>query len=273
MRLALEYPTIKSPYQTPETKPGWFDRSFPTLSFYRSAVAVVFSAASLAKKGKYGDVQWCTSSYRILKALERIGGRVTVDGLQHLEGLEGPCVVVGNHMSTLETFVLPYLIAPYRPMTFVVKQSLVEYPVFKHVMRSRDPIVVGRENPREDLRAMMEGGLARLQQGISIVVFPQTTRMVEFDASQFNSIGVKLAKKAGVPVVPIALRTHAWSNGRLLKDFGNIHPERAVHFAFGAPLHIEGNGSVQQEQLVQHIQAHLKQWDAQDGKALTDVDV
>jgi hypothetical protein len=49
---------------------------------------------------------------------------------------------------------------------------------------------------------MMDGGLARLKQGISIVVFPQTTRMVDFDASQFNSIGVKLAKKAGVPVVP-----------------------------------------------------------------------
>jgi 1-acyl-sn-glycerol-3-phosphate acyltransferase len=40
-------------------------------------------------------------------------------------------------MSTLETFVLPYLIAPHRPMTFVVKKSLVEYPVFKHVMRAR----------------------------------------------------------------------------------------------------------------------------------------
>jgi 1-acyl-sn-glycerol-3-phosphate acyltransferase len=93
MRLSLDFPTIKCPYQTTDSKPGWFDRSFPTLSFYRSATEVVFTAASLAKKGQYRDEHWCTSSYRILKALERVGGRVTVDGLQHIEGLQGPCVL------------------------------------------------------------------------------------------------------------------------------------------------------------------------------------
>ena len=36
-------------------------------------------------------------------------------------GLDGPAVIVGNHMSTLETFALPGLVVPFKPLTFVVK--------------------------------------------------------------------------------------------------------------------------------------------------------
>lgn len=36
-----------------------------------------------------------------------------------------PVVFVSNHMSTLETFVFPCIIAPVMKVTFVVKDSLV----------------------------------------------------------------------------------------------------------------------------------------------------
>ena len=159
--------------------------------------------------------------------------RIEITGTEHFSRLEGPCVFIGNHMSTLEAFVLPTIIQPLKRVAFVVKKSLVEYPVFGHLMRSRDPIVVGRTNPREDLKAVLEGGAERLRSGISIVVFPQKTRSALFDPAAFNSIGIKLAKRAQVPVVPLALKTDAWGNGALVKDFGKIDPAKAVHFAFG----------------------------------------
>jgi len=37
--------------------------------------------------------------------------------------LPSACVFIGNHMSILETFVLPCLIQPHRDVTFVVKES------------------------------------------------------------------------------------------------------------------------------------------------------
>jgi len=163
-------------------------------------------------------------------------------------------------MSVLETLVLPCIIQPFREATFVVKKSLVDYPVFKHVMRSRDPVLVGRKDPREDLLSVMAGGRERLAQGRSIIIFPQTTRSSEFDPEQFNSIGVKLAARSGVPVVPIALKTDAWGVGRLLKDFGKIHPETTVHFCFGNPLVITGNGRVEHESIVRFIQEKLAKW-------------
>ncbi len=260
MRFELDQPLFTNNYVSPEKRTGWFSRAFPSLSFYMKATDVVFSAASKAKRGIYDDKEWSQSSCDIIKALEHVGVRVQVENLDAILKAEGPCVIVGNHMSTLETFALPFMISPQKAVTFVVKKSLVEYPVFKHVMRSRNPIVVGRENPREDLKSMINGSLERLKAGISIIVFPQTTRMTQFDPELFNSIGVKIAKKAGVPVIPLALKTDAWSNGKMLKDFGPIRTSSEVHFSFADPLTIEGNGAKQQEVIVNHIQKNLAKW-------------
>lgn len=200
------------------------------------------------------------SSYQVLRALERVGIRVEVTGIRHLEALDGPCLVIANHMSVLETFVLPGVIQPIRPVTFVVKESLMTYPVFGHVMRSRDPIAVTRTNPRQDFKTVMEGGRERLARGVSLVVFPQTTRTSSFDPEEFNSIGIKLAQKTGVPVVPLALLTDAWGNGKRLKDFGKIDPSRTVHLAFGEPMVVAGRGSAEHEAVIAFIQGKLKEW-------------
>jgi 1-acyl-sn-glycerol-3-phosphate acyltransferase len=163
-------------------------------------------------------------------------------------------------MSTAETFLLASMVLPWRPITFVVKQALIEYPVFKHIMRSRDPIVVGRENPREDLKAVLGGGQERLQSGISVVIFPQRTRTVTFDRSAFNTIGAKLASRAGVPIVPLALKTNAWSNGKRFKDLGPFLPHEEVRFAFGEPISPEVPSREAQAQVVAFIETHLKAW-------------
>ena len=166
-------------------------------------------------------------------------------------------------MSTLETMVLPCIISQFKDSTFVVKQSLVDYPVFKHIMRARNPITVGRTNPRDDLKAVFEGGEERLKAGISIVIFPQTTRTEVFDPAQFNTIGIKLAKKANVPVVPIALKTDAWGNGKYLKDYGKVDVSKKVWFAFGKPLTITGRGDAEHQQIIDFISGKLKEWGGQ----------
>jgi 1-acyl-sn-glycerol-3-phosphate acyltransferase len=69
-----------------------------------------------------------------------------------------------------------------------------------------------------------------------------------------------LAARAGVPVVPIALKTDAWGVGKLIKDFGKVHPETMVHFYFGDPLIISGNGRVEHEKITGFIQGKLAEW-------------
>lgn len=222
----------------------------------------MFRASRRAKRSRYGDNDWIRSSLDILRALEGTGVRFEITGIDDFKGVEGPCVFIANHMSTLETFVLPAIIAPFKMATFVVKESLVEYPVFRHVMRSRNPITVSRTNPREDLKTVFDGGIERLRKGLSIIIFPQTTRSTLFDPAEFNTIGVKLAKKAGVPVVPVALKTDAWGNGRRLKDFGRIDPSIPVHIAFGKPLWIKDRGNEEHREIIGFITERLKEWQA-----------
>jgi 1-acyl-sn-glycerol-3-phosphate acyltransferase len=247
-------------YRTESRRPSLASRLMPSITFYASMIRIVMQASSKAKRGSYDTADWCRSSLATLRALERAGIRIEITGIDNFRTLAGPCVFIGNHMSTLETFVLPTIIATIKEATFVVKQSLVEYPVFKYVMRSRNPITVGRLNPRDDLRAVLEGGAERLKAGISIIIFPQTTRTPVFIREQFNTIGVKLAKRADVPVVPIALKTDAWGNGRFLKDFGRIDSAKAVHFAFGKPLLIKDRGNEEHEQVVDFIKKKLEEW-------------
>ena len=247
-------------YRTGGHARRWLAGLWPSLAFYSYILSIVFRASAKARRGIYDDAAWSASSLETIRALEHVGARLDISGLDHVAALEGPCVFIGNHMSTLETFVLPVLLVPFKEITFVVKQSLVEYPVFGHVMRSRDPVTVGRTNPRDDLKSVLEGGAERLAKGISIVIFPQTTRTAAFDPKEFNTIGVKLAKRASVPVIPFALKTDAWGNGRLHKDFGRVDISKTVHFAFGAPLRIVGRGSEEHETIIRFISAHLTEW-------------
>ena len=248
-------------YQSPTTTAGWFSRTFTSPIFYVRAYGIVSRAAKLAKANRYDRAAWAQSSRDTVKALESVGVRFKIENPGVIAKLESPCVFVGNHMSTLETFVLPGLIQPHRNVTFVVKKSLVEYPIFKHVMRSCDPVTVNYESIREDLKNMLAGGAERLADGISMVVFPQGKRTTEFDAGKFNTLAIKMAKHAGVPIVPVALRTDAWgSNGRLVRDFGKIRPELPVHIAFGEPMEVSGNGRDCQAEIVRFIGERYRKW-------------
>ena len=121
-------------------------------------------------------------------------------------------------------------------------------------------LAFNRENPREDLRWVMEEGQRRLESDISIVIFPQTTRSVEFDAKKFNSLGIKLAKRCNMPVVPFALKTDAWGLGRRLKDFGRICPEKTVHIHFDEPMTVRGSGKEEHSRVVEFIETNLAEW-------------
>ena len=180
--------------------------------------------------------------------------------MENITRSPGSVLFISNHMSTLETMILPSIIGPHKELTFVVKESLVKHPLFGDVMKSRNPIVVGRTDPRKDLEAVINGGVKRLQNGISIVIFPQSTRSVEFKPEEFNSLGVKLAKKAGVDVVPIALKTDFWCNGKLIRELGPMDHTKHIHIKFGEPMRITGTGKEENQRIIDFIKSSLEEW-------------
>lgn len=251
-----------SKYLSPAREIGFLTRLFPSTVFYCRFMGIIQRAAASAKKGTYDDQVWKESSFEVLDLLESIGVRIEVTNTHLIEKVADPCVFIGNHMSMMETLLLPGILVPLKKITFVVKQDLLEYPVFKHVMRSRNPIAVTRTSPRQDLKTVMSEGMEKLKNGCSVIVFPQTTRAHDFDPKQMSTIGVKLAKKAGVPIIPIALKTDTWTNGKWAKDFGRFDLSKTSHFTFGESLMVEGKGSEEHEAVNNFIADTLEGWGA-----------
>lgn len=231
------------------------------LYFIYKYAGVVLKTRKQAIAGVYGDKEWADSSFYIFRFIEKTGGIFHISGMENIAKSPEPVLFIGNHMSTLETMVLPGIISPLRKVTFVVKESLVKHPLFGDVMRSRNPIVVGRTDPRKDFEAVMNGGMDLLSNGISIIIFPQSTRSIEFRPEDFNSLGVKLAKKAGVKVVPLALKTDFWGNGKFIKELGPIDNRKQIYFKFGEPFPVEGKGKEENQRITDFIQSSLKEWE------------
>ncbi|MDR1856680.1 MAG: 1-acyl-sn-glycerol-3-phosphate acyltransferase [Desulfovibrio sp.] len=253
-------------YLSPAAPARLFGPILPTMSFIaRLFLGPVLWLCGRARFGRCDDAAWVYASVWVTDILERMGGRIEVKGMDAIDAAGGPCVFVANHMSTLETFTLPAIIRPRRPVTFVVKESLTTMRLFGPVMRSRDPIVVGRKNPRDDLVRVLIEGEDRLARGVSVIVFPQSTRSPGFDPAAFNSIGVKLARRADVPIVPIALKTDIWGSGKRVKELGKIVLSLPVHYQFAPPMRVEGQGRETHAAICEYIGEHVARWQREDG--------
>ena len=240
-------------------------KRFPFLAtfiYYIQLFGVILMESLTARKGAYEGKAWARGSLSIFKIVETVGGRYNVSGLKGLIDHQGPLVYVANHMSLLDTLVLPCILLAFDSVTFVVKEGLLRYPVLGSIIRPTHPIAVTRQNPREDLKLVLNKGQTSISQGCSVVIFPQATRSAVFDAASFNSLGVKLARKAGVPVVPVALKTDFQGNGRIIKDMGPVDPRKGLYIKFGKPITVDGNGRVAHQQIVRFISENLTAWGA-----------
>jgi 1-acyl-sn-glycerol-3-phosphate acyltransferase len=250
-------------YQTPKKDKlsfkDWLrldSRIYFTLKYMR----ILLYSRRKARRKTYDRAEWVETSFYVFRFIEKAGGRFHISGMDNILKHNGPVLFIGNHMSTLETMILPCIIESRRRVTFVVKDSLVKHPLFKEIMLSCDPIVVGRADPRKDLETVITEGSERLSKGISIIMFPQSTRSVEFKPEEFNSLGVKLAKKNNVAVVPVALKTDYWGNGKIIKEFGPIDHKKTIFIKFGEPFMVDGSGKEENNKIINFIQSSLSEW-------------
>jgi len=252
-----------SEYHTPEDKkiyrrekilPGNFK------GFYKDYFSRLFALIRIIKKGKYTYQAYAQTSKNIFDDIEGHGGKIHIEGLDNLRQQEGPVVFAANHMGVMETQLLTSIIAP-KKVAFVIKASLLDQPFFKHIMRAVYNVPVKRQHPLEDMKVVMEKGKELLDQGISIIIFPEGTRKDYFSPLEFNSLAVKLASSAEVPLIPLALKTNFWGQGKKIKDLGPLRRDIPIHFSFGQALKPQGRGKKEHQITLQFLEDKLKSWD------------
>ncbi len=221
---------------------------------------IVLKSRKMARSGKYLTPQWEKSSYDTLKLVEDAGGKIHITGLDCIREVKGPVVFISNHMSTMETMIFPCIINPIKKINFVVKESLVNHPLFGDTMQTRKPILVSRSNSREDLMKVLKEGPEMLGTNTSIIIFPQSTRRIIFNPDEFNSLGIKLALKANCQVIPVAIKTDFWGNGKLIHDLGPLRRKEPIHIAFGPAIKPSGNGKMEHQKVIDFIGSRSKEW-------------
>lgn len=232
--------------------------------YYMSAlVKIVLRYRQHTLTGRFDKATWARAAMDFFELMEQCGGKFHIAGLDRPRGVDGPLVFIANHMSTMETMILPSLVFPHKNAVFVVKQQLRDLPLFGPYVQ--DCIAVTRTSPAEDFKQVMTLGAEKIKRGYSIIIFPQATRSTVFNPETFNTLGIKLARRAGVPAMPVALKTDFWGTGALLKDFGPIRTGTPIHIEFGEPMDVSGAGKAEHERTVAFIRQRLTSW---GGRAL-----
>ena len=235
--------------------------------FYIKNFYIFFKTGMCARRSELNAENQIFYSNQNFKLVENCGGKIHLKGLDNLTKLNGrPVILLGNHMSLLETALFHSIIRGRIDFTFVIKKALFRVPFFGDIMLSLQAIPVTRKDPRSDLKMLLREGKYLVKNGKSIIMFPQGTRSETFSPEDFSSIGIKLARTAKVDILPFALKTDFLKNGKMFRDLGPVCPKNHVYFEFGEPIKIEGNGKAANQKVIDFISSRLDKWNSEQEK-------
>lgn len=156
--------------------------------------------------------------------------RMEVRGLENIPAQS--CVVLSKHQSAWETLALQLVLPPH---AWVAKRELFWVPFFGWLLALSSPIALNRSKGKESMRQLLEKGKAKLEQGFSVVLFPEGTRIPFGQRGKYKIGGAMLAEHSGVPVLPVAHNAGKfWGRNAFIK-----HPGTVV-MSIGKPIDTAG---------------------------------
>ena len=169
------------------------------LPFWTAAVTVTaVTIAKLRGKPSYvteGERVWARG---LLKAW---GVEVTAEHLERLPR-QGPYILMANHQSHADVPIL-FASLPVIP-GFLAKKELARIPFLSMALRNGGHVLIDRAD-RGSAREALKVAAREIQAGKTIAIFPEGTRGGSDALGEFKKGGFLIAKKAGVPVVPVGI--------------------------------------------------------------------
>ncbi|MDA0278868.1 MAG: lysophospholipid acyltransferase family protein [Proteobacteria bacterium] len=146
------------------------------------------------------------------------GVRYVVHGLENLPNT--PAIILANHQSSWETILFYKLVFPVSP---ILKKELTHIPFWGWSMRLLKPIAIDRSKPREAGRSLLIQGVDRIQNGNSVIIFPEGSRSKFGSVNRFSRGGAKLAIAAKTGIIPIAHNAgYCWPAHEFIKRPGIV---------------------------------------------------
>jgi 1-acyl-sn-glycerol-3-phosphate acyltransferase len=173
------------------------------------------------------------------------GVKVDVKGLENVDS-EVPRVYATNHQSYFDIFAL-FACLPVS-FRFVLKQELMRIPVFGSAIKSAGHVAVDRTDHRKAVKSMDEAA-EKMKRGASMLIFPEGTRSEDGRLQPFKNGGFRLALKAGVDVVPVAI-----INSRHIVPKGSLRINKGTFgLSIGKPIPVRDYSKKDVDKLMQRV--------------------
>lgn len=180
-----------------------------TLAFF--ATSIVVDLVIRDRKRKLTCFSRIVSFFS-MQGLRTLGVRVNTIDEKGILGVTNNCVVVSNHLSYLDVFI----ISSVMPSLFVAKEELKESFLLGNASRYGGSIFVNRTS-RGNLFSEKEKVSSLLREGFRVVLFPEATTSNGEKLLPFKSPFLQCAIDAGVDTLLICLN-YTKVNGECINE-------------------------------------------------------
>ncbi len=164
-------------------------------------------------------------------ATSMAGISLAVKGREHLANR--PAVFILNHQSSADLLIASKLIR--KDAVGIAKKELKMTPILGQLLAAAGVIFIDRSNREKSIEAL-KPAVDALQNGTSIIIFPEGTRSKDHTLGPFKKGAFHLAMQAGVPLIPIVLENayEAMPKG------GFLFSPTVVRINVLPPIHTDG---------------------------------
>ena len=174
------------------------------------------------------------------------GVKYEVIGMENVPSV--PFVILANHQSPWETLFLYWA---FLPVCAILKRELLSIPFFGWGLRLLKPIAIDRSKKNKSLQQLLEQGKKNLDHGISVLVFPEGTRVAPGVKKKYSAGGAELAISAGKQIVPVAHNAgNCWPAHKVIMHSGTIS------VVIGKPIETAGRSA---KEVTAEVEAWIRQ--------------
>lgn len=156
---------------------------------------------------------------------------ITIKGKENLP--KEPAIYVANHSSSLDIPMLGVLLNG-KPHVWFAMKWLTHFWFFR-LLLPRVAVLVDMDNPHNNVRSLIRTIQMVKRHSMSIMIFPEGARFVDDQIHSFYGGFVLLARKIGLPIVPVRLF-----------NLEKVYPPNTfwvhyypVHIVIGKPMHVQ----------------------------------
>jgi len=177
---------------------------------------------------------------------------LTVIGKENLPK-EGPVVYVSNHQGYADIPIWCNVLDTMQ-FGFVAKNNLSMVPTYGRWIDRIRSVMIERDEPREALKAIARG-IDLINQGFSLLIFPEGHRARGPVMREFKKGSLKLATKPGVPIVPLSIE----GSYHIYEETGVFRKDQAVKVMIHPPIETKGLDRKQEKALNDEVYQIIKE--------------